>query len=422
MKLKSYRYLLLLSALFFGEHEIKAQRSVKDLEEFHQRDGLPNFFRKINLGEQVSIAYLGGSITEAQNGWRDMTYDWLVNHYPKARFTQINATIGGTGSNLGVFRLERDVLVHHPDLVFVEFAVNDGSTPAEAIHVAMEGIVRKIWKQDSDTDICFVYTLAENGVKSLQEGNFQPPAEAMEQIAGHYQIPSIHMGVEVVKLLEADKLIFTGNPEEHPDKIVFTKDKTHPISASGHPIYAEVVERSFVKMEGVRGRRRHSTAEVFKTGNWENAKMIPLSTLDKTGKWQDLSSDNELLKRFARSMSFLSKTDQAGASLTIKFKGKVLGVYDVIGPESGIIEVVVDGKPPFEVTRFDAYCNYFRRNAFFLKDLSDGEHQVTFTVSGKALDKAAILAKRNIPFENPGNYAVNGWLVNSVLLVGEVIK
>ena len=33
------------------------------------------------------------------------------------------------GDNLSVFRLERDVLVRKPDLLFVEFAVNDGDAP-----------------------------------------------------------------------------------------------------------------------------------------------------------------------------------------------------------------------------------------------------------------------------------------------------
>ena len=202
---KNCKYLVLFLIFSFGRDHVYAQHSVKDLEEFHERDGLLNFFRKVKSGHQINVAYIGGSITEAEHGWRSLTYNWLVTQYPKVLFKQINATIGGTGSNLGVFRLERDVLVNHPDLVFVEFAVNDGNSPAEAIQVAMEGIVRKIWRQNPETDICFVYTLAENGVKSLQEGNFQPSAAAMEQVADHYRIPSIHMGVEVVKLLEAGK-------------------------------------------------------------------------------------------------------------------------------------------------------------------------------------------------------------------------
>jgi len=423
MKFPNYSYALLVLAItIFSFSKSLGQTSVKDLEEFHMRGGLPNFFKKTRSGKEITIAYLGGSITEAQRGWRDLTYNWLQGRYPQTKFKQIDAAIGGTGSNLGAFRLDRDVLAHKPDLVFVEFAVNDGNGPAEAIHNSMEGIVRKIWKQNPETDICFVYTIAENVVKDLQGGQYQSSARAMEQIADFYQIPSIHMGVEVVRLLDDGKLIFTGNPAEHPDKIVFTKDKTHPLSESGHPIYAEVVERNFVKMQNNTTGKVHRLKAPFTASNWENAKMIPLASLVRNDKWEELSADHDLIKRFSKSMSILTKASAPGASFTVKFRGKVLGVYDVIGPESGIVDVVIDGKPAIEMIRFDGWCNNYRRNAFFLKDLADGEHEVTFTVTGKAFDKAAILAKRNIPFDNPEQYTVNGWLVNNVMLVGELVR
>src|SRR5260221_612405 len=89
------------------------------------RTGLPNFFAKVHAGKPVTVAYFGGSITAA-NGWRPKTFAWLHERYPKVAFTEVNAAIGGTGSDLGAFRLGHDVLSHKPDLVFVEFAVNDG--------------------------------------------------------------------------------------------------------------------------------------------------------------------------------------------------------------------------------------------------------------------------------------------------------
>tara|TARA_R110002124_G_scaffold232000_3_gene397167 strand:+ start:351 stop:1616 length:1266 start_codon:yes stop_codon:yes gene_type:complete len=421
MKRTLFSYWIFL-IFFLGTTPSRAQKTINDLPEFHRRDGLPNFFEKVKSGKPVSIAYLGGSITEASNGWRDLTFNKFQSDYANTEFTQINAAIGGTGSNLGVFRLERDVLLHDPDLVFVEFAVNDGNGPAAAIHKSMEGIVRKIWKHNPMTDICFVYTIAENVIKPLQEGTYQISAAAMEQIAQHYGIPSIHMGVEVIRLMEQGKLIFTGNPEEHPDKIVFTKDRTHPLSASGHPIYAQVVDRNFAKMKITSGTKKHQLKKPFDDDNWENAQMIPLTQLSRNDQWSELPPSNEFIQKFSRSISVLSNANSPGASFTIQFKGKVLGVYDLIGPQSGIVEVVVDNKPATEITRFDAYCNYYRRNAFFIKDLSEGLHTVTFTVTGKEFDKAAILAKRNIPFEDPENYQVNSWLVNNVLLVGDWIK
>lgn len=59
--------------------------------------------------------------------------DWLKQQYSNVQFTSINSGIGGTGSDLGVFRTERDVLQYHPDLVFVEFAVNDAKTDSLVI-------------------------------------------------------------------------------------------------------------------------------------------------------------------------------------------------------------------------------------------------------------------------------------------------
>jgi lysophospholipase L1-like esterase len=62
--------------------------------------------------------------------------------FPQLTVTEIVAGLPGTGSNLGACRLERDVLRHRPDLLFVEFAVNDTGSPPERIERSMEGIVR----------------------------------------------------------------------------------------------------------------------------------------------------------------------------------------------------------------------------------------------------------------------------------------
>lgn len=126
-------------------------------EHFQPRDGLGNVLEKLRKGERVNIAYLGGSITAA-NGWRVKTREWFQEEFPEADIHEIHAAIGGTGSDLGVFRVQRDALRHEPDLLFVEFAVNDGGASPERIWKAMEGIVRQTWAADPTTDICFVYT------------------------------------------------------------------------------------------------------------------------------------------------------------------------------------------------------------------------------------------------------------------------
>src|SRR5882757_11252516 len=192
--------LLGLLALMPAARAADADFPLAPAEEVHTRAGLPNFLKKVNTpGAEIKIAYFGGSIT-AQAGWRPKTLAYFQKTYPGVKFSEINAAIGGTGSDLGVFRLKQDVLDRKPDLMFVEFATNDGGASPEQIFRCMEGIVRQTWRALPDCDICFVYTLTEAALAPMLEGKFQRSASAMEKIAEHYNIPSIHMGMEVAKL------------------------------------------------------------------------------------------------------------------------------------------------------------------------------------------------------------------------------
>src|SRR4051794_4106160 len=86
-------------------------------QECHPRNGLPNFLKKATTaGAEIKVAYLGGSIT-AQPGWRVKTLAYFQQAYPRAKFSEINAAIGGTGSDLGVFRVGHEVLEKKPDLL-----------------------------------------------------------------------------------------------------------------------------------------------------------------------------------------------------------------------------------------------------------------------------------------------------------------
>lgn len=401
-------------------------------QECRPRNGLPNFFAKANTaGANIKIGYLGGSIT-AQNGWRPKTLAHFQKTYPQADFSEINAAIGGTGSDLGVFRIKQDVLNHKPDLLFVEFAVNDGGAQPEQIFRCMEGIVRQTWKALPDCDICFVYTLTQALAPSMIEGKFQRSASAMEKIADHYGIPTIHMGMEVAKLAKEGKLEWRAKlPKTDEEKktlegkFVFAPDSVHPHVETGHELYLAAVVRSLDPIVAAsKSPAPHTLAAPFIATNYEQAQLLPITaaTLSPGFKLLDPKTD-DFGKRWASRMTTLHKGSLPGETITFKFKGTRCSIYDIVGPDCGQVIATLDDQPSKIVPRFDAHCTYHRLGTTVIgSDLEDKVHTVKLEIHPDQPDKAAILAKNGNKIDKPERFNATAFYPGAILLVGEVVR
>jgi lysophospholipase L1-like esterase len=110
------------------------------------------FEQRAKAGQRLTVVFFGASLTWGANAtdpqltsYRARVAQQMEAAYPQAHFTFRDAAIGGTGSQLGVFRLERDVLRHKPDLVFLDFSANDGineTTPGTL--ASYESLMRRI--------------------------------------------------------------------------------------------------------------------------------------------------------------------------------------------------------------------------------------------------------------------------------------
>ena len=348
-------------------------------EECRVRDGLPNFFAKLQADQPVHIAYLGGSITAAA-GWRPKTLAWFKTQYPRVNITEINAAISGTGSDYGACRVQGDVLVHKPDLIFLECRVNGGGGFEQK---SVEGIVRQVWRQNPHTDICFIYTINLGMLKDLQAGH--PPAfgRVMERVANAYGIPTIDLGVEVAQREKAGTLVFKGN-EPVAGKLVFTKDGVHPGDA-GHDLYCTIIARSMLKMAKATRVRPHPLPAPLEATNWETASLLPIANALLSAGWTpvDMASDAVYTDDRGRTHDMLRgavKCGQAGANITVTWNGTTVGMSDIPYGNPCIVEAVVDGGQPITVQRTQTEKGHKYARFWYLPAQAPGPHTAVFTI------------------------------------------
>ena len=148
-------------------------------------------------GKDLNVVYIGGSLTAAgttdiNGNWVSGTTAWFTRKFPNAKVTGVNSGWGGTGSNFGNVRFESQVLDHDPDIIFIEFAVNDGSDSDDCKR-RMEALVRRGMEYGDDTAIVLLLTALPGTSTS-----FENCRNMHKALAAHYDIPVIdfHAGLQ----------------------------------------------------------------------------------------------------------------------------------------------------------------------------------------------------------------------------------
>jgi lysophospholipase L1-like esterase len=228
MKIRTYLILLgVLMGVFNGN--ASAARFTNTFAAFDER---------AKKGDQLSVVFFGGSLTwgaqatdPMRTSYRALVSARLQKNYPTAHFEFWDASIGGVGSQLGAFRLERDVLAHKPDLVFLEFTINDGPyTPPDQDRLASyESLVRRMVQ--AGVPVVQIILPAKKDVLP------NPPARPLD--AKHKEIAQAYglAMADVVSWVKARVAEGKATPDQLWDA---PPDVTHPGDA-GYALYAEAV-------------------------------------------------------------------------------------------------------------------------------------------------------------------------------------
>lgn len=112
--------------------------------------------KKLESGENQKIVVYGTSLSATKEGWVTMLEDSLNALYP-GKVEIINSAQTAMWSTWGVENLREKVLEHKPDMVIIEFAMNDAylpySTSIEAARLNLEYMVLRIRELYKDCSI-----------------------------------------------------------------------------------------------------------------------------------------------------------------------------------------------------------------------------------------------------------------------------
>ncbi len=223
--------------------------------------------KKAKDGEDVTIAYIGGSITQGAGAtpintecYACKSFTWFADTFGNGSNVHfVKAGVGGTPSELGMIRFERDVLrygtVDEPDIVIVEFAVNDDGDETEGD--CFESLVRKALMLKSEPAVLIMFSVFANDY-NLQE-RLIPVGEKLD-------LPMVSVKNAVVpQFTDPSIRVLTKNQ--------YFYDIFHP-SNLGHTIMADGIKLVFEK----------ASAELDETGIGEDKTKALLSEEPAIGK------------------------------------------------------------------------------------------------------------------------------------------
>ena len=282
---------------------------------------LAGFAAKVRSKQPVVIAYLGGSITVGSGaspgrGYRNVAQAALAKEIEKrgGKASMVTSATGGTPSGFGVFRVGNELLSQHPDLLVVEYAVNDfsgvisGTAGAAKAVDAMEGIVRQALRSNPAIGVVFFSTTQQKQQDSFyDQGLISPSVLAHHRVATHYGVFEVLAGPTVSKEVAAGKYTY---PQ-------FFKDLIHPLD-NGAALYAKILVDAIVPALDLPSSEPRPLPALLGTGAFEYACMNSVPAGDSG--WM-VGKDNRTLTcaEAGKPLHFSTK----GTNISLVYKGRI---------------------------------------------------------------------------------------------------
>ncbi len=284
---------------------------------------------KAKNGESITVAAIGGSITQGtaasstNSCYASRFFSWWQEKFPECEVNTVNAGIGGTDSYLGVHRADEQLLSYNPDVVVIEFSVND--TDKTMNKYSYDSLVRKVLSAENEPAVILLFTTQEDGT-SLQDVH--------KEIGKAYDLPMISYREAVYPEVAAGTINWKD----------ISPDNIHP-NDIGHGIIGQLLSRY---LDGIYDSDTASLAaevtafdtEGYTNDYYKNAKLVNASQIEYTADGFEVGQ-NKVYTQFPENW-----ITEGGGTLSFDVECQNIGILylKTTDGKSGTYEVYVDGE------------------------------------------------------------------------------
>ncbi len=288
---------------------------------------------KARKGEDVTLAYIGGSITQGYNAGTTEIFAKLSSDYFREAYATtgkvnyVNAGLSGTPSLLGLVRSDRDIFEAKPDVVFIEFAVNDGQDNMNK--AAFESLLRKALIQEQEPAVILLFSMTETGYTCQS---------TMQLIGMNYELPMISVSNALNPEFEAGRMTW----EDWAD------DDSHP-NKDGQKLYSEFIIRYFNKVDAEEPAAPYVLREKMLNLDYTTMKMADKDSVKvlEPGSFHEESGHEAFTKGWAKAKD---ATENKSFVFELDCRSLFFVYKEANNVDFGTAEVYVDGEKMLTIT------------------------------------------------------------------------
>lgn len=268
---------------------------------------LAKAMEKSKSGEEITIAFLGGSITQGSSASSENQYVNQVTRWWEENLGSVqcvNAGVGATDSYLGVHRVDRDVLAKNPDVIFIEFAVNDVN--AVFNKYTYDSLLLKCLKAEQSPAVILLMMTQEDGTSLF---------EVHSKLGIYYDLP----------VLSYRDMVY---PEVSVGNITWSKispDNIHPNDV-GHTILSKMItdylDCVIKRLDSIDTQDTQISVENYTEFAYEDAHLLNRKSEEATKAIDE--------GEFTQEVSFQTFTDgwgtRTGGSITFDVTARNFGI------------------------------------------------------------------------------------------------